>query len=162
LPDVVSNTSPLQYLFQLDALDILHSLAGEVLIPSAVLEELSAGRRRGEPLPDPSLLSWISVRDPKALHPSLVGKRLGPGERDAISLATELVNPLVVLDDAFARRLALQLGVRVMGTLRVLLDAKPAGLVSAVEPLVTRLQSLGFYLDPQTRAAILELAGENR
>ncbi len=40
------------------------------------------------------------------------------------------------------------------------LDILQTGMVSALEPLVTRLQSLGFYLDPHTRAAVLELAGE--
>jgi len=161
LADVVCNTSPLQYLSQLDALEILHALAGEILIPSAVSRELAAGRRRGESLPDPSTLAWISLRDPKTIHPLIVGRRLGPGERDAVALAAELANPIVVLDDAIARRLAVQLGIPVMGTLRVLLDAKRAGMVPAVEPFLTRLQSLGFYLDPQTRASVLELAGEN-
>jgi len=46
------------------------------------------------------------------------------------------------------------------GTLGLLLDAKKAGLLASVGPVLDRLQSLGFRLDPRTRAAVLRLSGE--
>jgi predicted nucleic acid-binding protein len=52
------------------------------------------------------------------------------------------------------------LSIRFRGTLGLLLDAKAAGLVSAVEPLLNQLQGLGFRLHSSTREAILDLAGE--
>jgi predicted nucleic acid-binding protein len=52
------------------------------------------------------------------------------------------------------------LGIRHRGTLGVLLDAKRAGLVAAVQPILDRLQSLDFRLDARTRRDVLELAGE--
>ena len=39
------------------------------------------------------------------------------------------------------------------------IDAKRAGIVSAVRPLLNQLQSLGFRLAPHTRAAVLKLTG---
>jgi predicted nucleic acid-binding protein len=46
------------------------------------------------------------------------------------------------------------------GTLGLLLDAKRAGLIERVEPLMNELGSLGFRLAVHTRAAVLKLAGE--
>ena len=52
------------------------------------------------------------------------------------------------------------LGIRLTGTLGLLLDAKRAGLVPAVGPLLDRLVALRFRVAAHTRAAVLKLAGE--
>ena len=44
---VIADTSPLQYLFQLGLLDVLHELYGNVLVPEAVRDELLVGRSLG-------------------------------------------------------------------------------------------------------------------
>jgi hypothetical protein len=75
-------------------------------------------------------------------------------------LALESREAVAVLDDAFARRIAETLGLRHTGTLGLLLDAKQAGLVAAVRPLLDRLQALRFRLAAHTRTAVLKLAGE--
>jgi predicted nucleic acid-binding protein len=41
-----------------------------------------------------------------------------------------------------------------------LLDAKRAGLIPKVTPLLDQLDALRFRLAPHTRAAVLKLAGE--
>jgi predicted nucleic acid-binding protein len=52
------------------------------------------------------------------------------------------------------------LQLRLTGTLGVLIDAKRAGIIPTVRPLLDQLQSLGFRLAPPARAAVLKLAGE--
>lgn len=47
MPEIVSNTSPLQYLPQLGLLSLLPRMVGRVLIPPGVEAELEAGRRLG-------------------------------------------------------------------------------------------------------------------
>jgi len=47
MPEVITNTSPLQYLFQLDLLDLLPQLYQEVLVPEGVVRELRSGVDRG-------------------------------------------------------------------------------------------------------------------
>jgi len=74
--------------------------------------------------------------------------------------ALELREAVVVLDDALARRVAETLGLNVTGTLGLLLDAKRAGLITAVGPLLDQLEALRFRLAPHTRTAVLKLAGE--
>jgi predicted nucleic acid-binding protein len=53
-----------------------------------------------------------------------------------------------------------RLSLRLTGTLGVLLQAKQAGLLPAVSPILDRLQELRFRMDPETRQAVLRLAGE--
>ena len=43
MPEVIANTSPLQYLFQLGLLRLLPELYGEVLVPGAVAMEVHSG-----------------------------------------------------------------------------------------------------------------------
>jgi predicted nucleic acid-binding protein len=158
--EVLSNTSPLQYLYQLDLLDLLPTLYGEVLVPSAVVREIEAGRSQGVPLPIVESLSWLRVQDVAnaALLPLLPD--LGAGEREVLALALERSDPLVILDDSFARRFARRLGLSLTGTLGLLLRAKENGRIDLVEPLLDRLEDLHFRLDRSTRADVLVMAGE--
>ena len=161
MPEVICNTSPLQYLHQLGLLHILPALAGEVVVPVAVDEELAIGRKAGVSLPDPKTLSWVSLRRPKSQPALPLIHDLGPGETEVLMLALETSDPVVVLDDALARRLAETLKLRLTGTVGLLLDAKRAGLIETVGPSLDRLQALRFRLSSQTRSAVLRLAGES-
>jgi predicted nucleic acid-binding protein len=85
-------------------------------------------------------------------------RTLGAGERAAIAVARR--SDLVLVDDALARRHAKLLGLTITGTLGVLLRAKQAGVVPAVSPVIEQLERLGFRLAPETRTAVVKLAGE--
>lgn len=160
MPEVFCDTSPLQYLYQLDLLHILPELAGRVIVPAAVQEELAVGRQNGINLPDLRLLDWAEIRRPVSAPALPLVTDLGPGETEVLMLALEAADPLVILDDALARRIAEALELRLTGTLGLLLDAKRAGLVSSVRPCLDRLQELRFRIAPQTRSAVLHKAGE--
>ena len=56
MPEVICNTSPLQYLHQLDLLDVLQAFTDHIIVPPAVVHELAAGRAQGVNLPDPIAL----------------------------------------------------------------------------------------------------------
>ena len=75
-------------------------------------------------------------------------------------LALESGKDVVVLEDGLARRVAETLGLRLKGTLGLLLDAKRAGLIPALGPLFDQLNALRFRVAPYTRTAVLKLAGE--
>lgn len=160
MPEVISNTSPMQYLHQLGLLHLLPALVSQVIVPPAVVVELAAGRSRGINLPDPANLQWVAVRQPVSAPALPLAVGLGPGEREVLALALESSDAIVVLDDQLARQTAMTFGLRLTGTLGVLLDAKKRGLISEIVPMLDQLQSLRFRLAPQTRAAVLKLAGE--
>ena len=160
MPEIIANTSPLQYLHQLGALTVFPKLVGSIIVPPAVHDELSAGRKLGLDLPDIQKLDWISVRLPSSSVALPMVNNLGAGERQVLALALETADAICILDDALARRIAGVLKLRITGTLGILIDAKRCGLIATVRPQLDRLQSLGFRLAAHTRAAVLRMADE--
>jgi predicted nucleic acid-binding protein len=160
VPDVISNSSPLQYLYQADVLDLLPALFGQVCVPEAVVAELEEGRRRSVPLPTLADLSWLQVRTVRNRTLLPLVTHLGDGEKEVLALGRELSDALLLLDDRDARRHAHALELEISGTLGVLLLAKERGILDAVRPVLDRLQALRFRLDARTRQSVLELAGE--
>jgi hypothetical protein len=160
LPDLICDTSPIQYLHQLELLHVLPKLAEKVFVPPAVVEEIKIGHSLGINLPKLEKLDWVDVLRPASDLALPLVTNLGPGETEVLMLALEMRGAVVVLDDAPARELAEILDLRLTGTLGLLLDAKRAGLVSTVRPVLERLQSLRFRLASRTFSAVLRLAGE--
>jgi predicted nucleic acid-binding protein len=52
MPQAISNTSPLLYLYRIDRLTWLQQLFEEIWIPEAVVQELNEGARSGFDVPD--------------------------------------------------------------------------------------------------------------
>jgi hypothetical protein len=162
LADVACDTSALQYLHQISALEILPELADRVLVPPAVVAELDAGRAIGIALPDVRTIEWILIESPaSAAVDTLKSDELGAGEAQVLALCVGHPAVIAVIDDRFARRLAQQLGIKHTGTLGLLVDAKRRGLIAEIRPMLTQLQALGFRIHPRTHRLILELANES-
>lgn len=160
MPEVICNTSPIQYLHQLGLLHLLPALARQVIVPPAVVEELVVGRAAGINLPDLATLAWVEIRHPASESALPLIADLGPGETEVLMLALEIRDSVAILDDGLARQVAETRGIRFTGTLGILLDAKRSGLISNVSPLLDQLHALRFRLAPYTRSAILKMAGE--
>lgn len=161
MPDVISDTSPIQYLHQTRLLDLLPVLYGKIIIPQAVADELQEGILLGVDLPDVSALSWVEIKGAtESLLTLPVTQGLGMGEREVLNLALQTTDSLVLLDDLLAREYAKQIGVSFTGTLGVLLKAKQLGHLTTIASALDILDQLNFRLDPTTRAAVLKLAHE--
>ncbi|MFA6413714.1 MAG: DUF3368 domain-containing protein [Syntrophales bacterium] len=160
MPKIICNTSPLQYLHQLNQLQIMPSLAGSIIIPQAVVDEIAAGIAWGIDLPDLQKLNWVDIQSPLSRTAVPLVTHLGSGETEVIMLALESSDTTVILDDALARKTAELLGIRMTGTLGLLLDAKRIGLIDKLTPVIEQLQALNFRLAPHTREAVLRMAGE--
>jgi predicted nucleic acid-binding protein len=74
---------------------------------------------------------------------------LHAGEREAILLAAELNAPLLI-DEHRGRDIAVARELNVIGSLRILGEAKERGLIPAVRPLVAELLDLAYWLDEAT------------
>lgn len=161
MPDlVISNTSPLFYLYRIGHLDLLRKLYEQIVVPEAVVDELEAGREQGEHVPDVENYDWIRVR---SVHvPELVRliTDLGAGEAQVLALALEEPNSLVILDERLAREIASLQNLRITGTAGILLKAKQQGYISAVKPLLNKLLQLNFWLSDAVKARILKIAKE--
>ncbi|MBN1977017.1 MAG: DUF3368 domain-containing protein [Anaerolineae bacterium] len=82
---------------------------------------------------------WLKIVDPRSTPSEWLALDLGRGELAAMALALENPERTILLDDELARRTAKAAGLKVRGTLGILLDAKSQGLTERVEPLIERL-----------------------
>jgi len=137
---VISNSSPLIAPTQIGRLDLLYRLHTCILIPPAVAAEV-------EPTL-PELPDWMLVQDlAHPLQPSTVSASIGPGEREVISLGLELGASLLILDEQPERRLAASLGLRVIGTVGLLMASKERGFLAKIRPELDRLPAVRFFMD---------------
>ncbi len=152
----IVNASPLIALERIGCVHVLAALAVDVIIPGAVLVEVSAGSRALsiERLGKHRVVTGI------AIHPIVAAWDLGSGESEVLSCAAAIPGGIAILDDQAARRCASTLGIETRGTLRVLIAAKNAGLVPAIEPLIESLRASGIFLSATVVANALKIAGE--
>ena len=140
---VVSDTTPLNYLVLIGQIDVLPRLFGKLLVPPAVIREMqhpkapSAVSAWAANLP-----SWIEVKAPLTdLHLGI-----GAGEDEAISLAVELGDATLLMDDVRARNAARSRGILTIGTLAILDLADEAKLLD-FETAILRLKATSFHVD---------------
>ncbi len=160
---VVSNSSPLIHLSQIGHLNLLREFFGEILIPYAVYREVvveGQGRPGSREVGEASWIRVVEIRDKhlkRALQFMLDG-----GEAEAIVLALEVNADLVLLDDREARLQAKRLGLRVTGTLGILLRAKKLGLIENLRKELDKLKETGFRISESLEEEILRAVGENQ
>ena len=154
---VVSDTGPLNYLLQIGEAEQLPRLYGEVLVPAAVAQEMS---RERAPQVVRSFIAepprWLVIRPDTKPKPGL--QDLGLGEQQAISLAGDLGADLLLCDDRAARSVAESFGLRVTGTLGVLLEAARAGHLD-LRSSIERLTRTSFRISPQALKSLLSQPG---
>jgi predicted nucleic acid-binding protein len=156
---VVADTGPLQYLLLIDCIDLLPRLFTAVTVPAAVQAELlhpGAPRRVRDwagTLPEWITLSTALNRDDARF------RRLGPGERDALSLALILDADLVLMDDRAGVAAAVTNGLAVIGTIGVIERAARRELID-LEAAIARLMATNFRYSPQLLDALLARHGK--
>ena len=153
---VVADTSPLNYLIQIECDSLLPALYKSVLIPAAVVAELhdasapAAVRQWLSNFP-----GWVEVKTITAAADSAL-RVLGSGEREAIQLAQEQNADLLLIDERRGRVEAARRGLATTGTLGVLLAAAERSLVDA-EPAFYRLVGeTNFRITPAVQASFLQ------
>jgi hypothetical protein len=131
-----------------------------LVIPDAIYEDIviqGAGKPGSSEVQAASWISRESMKD-RALVGQLPA-RLHLGEREAIALAKERSATLLVGQHE-ARRAASQLGIHVVGSLRVLKEAKDRGIISQVKPILDELIATGSYMSDALCHAFLRDASE--
>ena len=142
---VIADASCLILLTNLDQLDTLRKLYGEIWITEAVRLEYRL------PLP-----SFVSIHDPAdRAQLDILLKTLDPGEASSIALAIETPGCRIIIDEKKGRRVALSLGLDLTGTLGVLTEAARINLLTVDLELVRRLGEAGFRLSDKLREEFL-------
>jgi predicted nucleic acid-binding protein len=155
---VVSNTSPIINLVGVDLLHVLHDLYGEIWIPDEVLIEFSY--KSYPKSPDLRQIPWIITQNTSYQVSLTMPKRLGAGEVAAITLAQVCHARLLIIDDHLGRKVAQEKEIPITGTVGILLEAKIAGLVPAIRPIIDEMIAQGRYISLSLRQMVLEAAGE--
>jgi len=146
---IISDSACLIALDRIGKLSILKSLYQQILIPEAVYKEFGKS------------IDWINIQ--RVNTPNLVRTlqtQLDFGESEAIALALEKDNTTLILDDKKARRIAEELGMKIIGTIGILLKAKKASHIKQVKPLLDQLNDVDFRISDSLYRKALELAGE--
>lgn len=140
---IVSDTSPLNYLVLLGIADILPQMFGKVIVPPAVMMELTrpetpeSVRAWASNPPE-----WIGIEVPAAILPGL---DLDEGETEAISIAAVHKADALLIDERKGRLAAVRQGITIISTLTVLEAAAQRDLISLSE-VVKQLAATNFRI----------------
>lgn len=160
-PIVVSDATPLIALAKIGQLAWLPDLFGKVLIPSAVYTEITvagAGRNGAAEIQSANWIRMAAVADRSKVNYLLT--QLDIGEAEAIVLAQEQHADWLLVDERKARTIAQQLGLRMIGTVGLLLLAKQQGKLLTIRPLLDALRDQQFHLSPKVYDWVLQQANE--
>jgi predicted nucleic acid-binding protein len=144
-------------------LDLLRDLYREIIIPSAVWDEIVV---EGEGQP-----GSVEVKNADWVKTSVVKNRqlvralrqeLDSGEAEAIVLAVETGDSLLLMDEKLGRDVARHMGVHFVGLIGVLVSAKRRGLLPAIKPLLDDLRNVaGFHVGDDLYTRVLHDASES-
>ena len=141
---LVLNTSPIIFLSKINSLHLLIDSVKTIFVLQGVADELL-----DYTLPDSLHLCEVSEVG-AAFVRGAIGQ-LHQGELEAIVLAQELASDYVVLDDLLARRKAKRLGVKVIGTIGILLLLEKRGALNVKqtwEKIMQLVEQHSMYLSP--------------
>lgn len=141
---------------------LLEKLYGKVVIPESVRDELSHVAAYEAGVSDPKSIPWLEVMPVKdKARMELLMVELDAGEAEVIALAMEIKADLVLLDERRARKIASRVGLKVMGLLGVLIEAKRKKLLPAVKPVLdAMIQKAGFRVGDELYERVIKEAGE--
>lgn len=123
---VVSDSGPLISLMKAEQLDLLRRLYHEILIPEAVYRELTSNENYADEanaIRSSSFIRVVSVRDRKAVDvlQKVSGLDLGESEAIIYAYADESRADILLIEEEAGRRVAKSLGIRVRGSIGILL-----------------------------------------
>ncbi|GHU99053.1 hypothetical protein FACS189483_07840 [Spirochaetia bacterium] len=141
---VISDTSCLIGLTNIGKLDVLTQLYGTVLVTPEVADEFAL-----------TLPEWITVKAVTDSQKTITfNEFIDLGESSAIALATELEDVLVIIDERRARKVALGLGLEIIGTLGLLIRAYDQGFIEDIESTIADLRRTHFRLPDNAESLV--------
>ncbi|MBP9151047.1 MAG: DUF3368 domain-containing protein [Flavobacteriales bacterium] len=147
---VICDTSSLILLHKVGELHILNLVYGDIFTTKEVADEFV------EKLP-----YWIHIEAAKdKKYQQFLATKLDLGESNAMALAQEMDDSLLILDDLKARKLAKQLNLIFTGTLGVIHKAKQDGKIAMVKPIIDKLLKTNFRISKQVVEEILKKNNE--
>ena len=157
---VVLNASPLICLSKSGLAGIFPTLFQEIVVPEAVIKEITAEGKTDFAAKALISAGWMSRIADIPLEPRVVAWDLGEGESAVISFALKNAGFWAVMDDREARCCALSIQCRFIGTLGILLLAKKKGIIPSLRESLGKLQVAGFWLSASLVDEFCQRSGE--
>ena len=156
---LVADASALIALATCDSLSLLEAIFGNVLVPEAVFSEVTT-------LDKPQsarLRSYLQgkVRPVDMQRFVYLDAFADAGETQAMLLYKEVAADYLLIDDKRGRKVAKINQIKTVGSLGVLLQAKRAGLIPCVAPLLQQISDSSVFISASLMQTVLELAGES-
>lgn len=155
---VFSNTTPFIALASIKQLELLPRLFQQIHVVEEVVAECRTGGRI--PVPDLTQLPWIQVVSATPLVHSTLLLALDKGEKHTLDMAIHYHADWVIIDEKIGRNFAEYLGLKVVGTLGILLKAKQAGWIASFSQTVIAMQSQGIFYHPGLIRKLAATVGE--
>lgn len=155
----VINASPVILLAKVGLIEKVSSLPDSFVIPEPESVEIAS-------VHEDAASRWLVnagrqfVQQAVPELPELSRFDIGSGERSVISWAKAHPEFIAVLDDQEARVAARELGIKVLGTIGVVIRLKKAGLISEIKPHLLQIKSVGGYISDGLLREVLSSAGE--
>ena len=159
--EIVINTGPLIALTAaLSDLRIVQHLYTRVLVPFEVAQEILVENSARFGAVEFNAAAWLEKKTvPVTLSLSLKNT-LGPGEAAVVQWALDEKIGVVCIDETVGRRVARLHGLRVTGSLGILIRAKQEGFPVVLAHTIRCMRDKGIWLSEGLEALALKEAGE--
>ncbi len=145
---IVSDASSLINLARIGELNLLNKLYGKIIVPEAVWKKVvvdGVGRPGAEDIQKADWIKRAPVKNRNLVRALMLD--LDAGEAEAIALSLELEAELLLMDERLGRESAHYFGLRYIGLIGVLIEAKHRGLISDVKSSLDTLRDkAGFRI----------------
>lgn len=155
---LVADCSALIALASCDALPLLEPLYGDVFVPVAVFDECTVTNK-----PQSLKLNDYLKDKVKTVRTDLSNAISGSadlGEEQAMLLYLQLGATNLLIDDRRGKKIAQQNNINTVGSLTVLIEAKQAGLISAIKPAIEAIRQSTVFVADAILDAALRVANE--
>lgn len=142
---IISDASPLIALLDIGEVELLRKIYQRVVVTDVVKNEINTD------LPD-----WIEVSTAYDHNQYQILKlELDQGEASAIALALQNPDCRIILDESKGRSVAKRLGLKVTGTVGIIIKAKHQGLIHSGKQILDKLEVHGFWMSEELKREVL-------
>ena len=142
---VIADTSVLIVLSKINRLHILRDIFNSITITPEIHLEF------GEELPD-----WIIIKEINdEKRKRILMLELDKGEASAIALGLENDDSLLLIDERKGRKIASDLGLKIMGTLGVIIKAKELKIIKSLADEFEKLRKVDFWISEKITKNII-------
>ncbi len=155
---IFSNTTPFIALCAIGRLQLLPALFGRIHVVLPVARECAAGGVIKVPALE--TLPWVTVLPVSVADPEPMLTQLDEGEKWTLHAARQAGAHLLLIDERIGRNLAERMGLKVTGTLGVLLMARRAGLIASFTIEAQAMREHGLFFHPRLIERLAKSVGE--